>query len=144
MKLTTRGRYALRAMLYLASNAVDTPLPLSQISQCGLPRDYLEQLMASLRRDGLVQSVRGKEGGYHLARPAAEINLLQVLAAVEGPLRVDVCEPSELTCDDLAQCGLRSAWSKLTDEIHQVLSSYTLDQISSPIPKHFLQEGDPT
>lgn len=144
MKLTTKGRYALRAMLYLASNQQDVPLPVSQIAQCGLPRDYLEQLMATLRKEGLVRSVRGKDGGYHLAKPAKDISLLQVITAVEGPLQVEVCEPSDQTCGELAQCGLRSAWSSLTDEIHQVLNRYTLDQIMTPVPKYFLHEGDPT
>ena len=83
MRLTTKGRYAVTAILDLALHDADAPITLSEISERqGLSLSYLEQLFASLRKRGLVSSVRGPGGGYRLARPASQISVADVITAV--------------------------------------------------------------
>ena len=88
MKLSTRGKYGLYAMYYLAGHKDEGPQSLQNVASAGIPRQYLEQLLGNLRRAGLVQSVRGSRGGYLLARDPATITVLDVIDAMEGPLEL--------------------------------------------------------
>ena len=87
MKLSTRGKYGLYAMVYLAQKAEEGPQPLRAIAQLGLPDHYLEQLLGSLRKAGLVTTVRGAQGGYQLAKPPDQISVGHIIDAMEGPLK---------------------------------------------------------
>ena len=127
MKLSTRGKYGLYAMIYLAQHAGEGPQSLRAIAELGLPDPYLEQLLGSLRRAGLVTSVRGAQGGYRLSRPAREITARHIIEAMEGPLNLSECvgEP-ENVCPRGSHCAARGLWAYLTDEINGLLSSITL------------------
>ncbi len=116
----------MRAMLYLAENEREGPQPLSRIAELGLPGDYLEQLLGRLRREGLVESVRGNQGGYLLARPARDITLGQVINAVEGPVRLDLCAGEPENCEEAGTCGLQRTWSVVRDGIEDLMSRYSL------------------
>lgn len=133
MKLSTKSRYAMRAMMFLAAREQEGPQPLSRIVESGLPGDYLEQLLGRLRKQGLVRSVRGKQGGYLLARPAQDITLLQVIDAVEGIHRMNLCDCDALTCSRQAWCGLQDAWDKVTEGLQDMMASYNLrDMLNQP------------
>jgi Rrf2 family cysteine metabolism transcriptional repressor len=134
MKLSTRGKYGLYAMYYLAAHRGEGPQSLQNIAVIGVPKQYLEQLLGSLRRSGLVGSVRGAQGGYQLARPPEEITVLDVIDAMEGPLKLSECMNDESACDRVQQCPVRHVWQKLTDSINRELAGITLgDMLHHPI-----------
>ena len=85
MRLSTRGKYGLYAMHYLAQHEDEGPQSLNRIASVGIPKQYLEQLLGGLRRNGLINSVRGANGGYQIAKPSDEITVLDILDAMEGP-----------------------------------------------------------
>lgn len=128
MKLSTKTRYAMRAMLFLAQRVDEGPQPISRISSCGLPANYLEQLLGKLRQRGLVRSVRGQAGGFLLAKPAWDITLGQVIAAVEGTQSLRICADSD-ACLRAEQCGLNKTWNEVALRIQDVMSSYSLHDI---------------
>ena len=126
MRLTTRGRYAVTAMLDLALNAALKPVPLGDIAERqGISLAYLEQLFARLRRGGLVASVRGPGGGYRLSEPLEAISIARIIAAVDEQLDATRCGGSGL-CQDGQQCLTHDLWSDLSARIEQFLSQYTL------------------
>ncbi|MBR1607239.1 MAG: Rrf2 family transcriptional regulator [Clostridia bacterium] len=131
MKLSTRGKYGLNAMVYLASKAQEGPQPLRAIAQTNLlPDQYLEQLLGCLRKAGLVNTVRGAQGGYQLARPAGEITVGHIIDAMEGPLQLSECAiESEPTCPNSDTCPTRRVWEYLTDSINSLLYSISLQDM---------------
>lgn len=131
MKLSTRGKYGLNAMVYLASKAQEGPQPLRAIAQSNLlPDQYLEQLLGCLRKAGLVNTVRGAQGGYQLARPAGEITVGHIIDAMEGPLQFSECAlESEPTCPNSDVCPTRRVWEYLTDSINSLLYSISLQDM---------------
>lgn len=133
MKLSTRGKYGLYAMTFLAQKAGEGPQPLKEIAQLGLPENYLEQLLGALRRAGLVCSARGAQGGYALARVPESITVGQIIDATEGPLSLSDCpEPgNEAACPRCDGCRVRSVWEYLTGKINILLDSITLSDLLS-------------
>ena len=129
MKLSTRGKYGLYAMYYLAEHKDEGPQSLQSIASTGVPKQYLEQLLGNLRRTGLIHSVRGAQGGYQIARPPGEITILDVIDAMEGPLELSECMTDEGHCDRSCQCPVRRVWQKLTDSINRELADVTLDEM---------------
>ncbi len=129
MKLSTRGKYGLYAMYYLAQHEGEGPQSLQSITATGVPRQYLEQLLGNLRRAGLVSTVRGAQGGYQLARRPAEITLLDIIDAMEGPLELSECMTDEGHCDRSCQCPVRHVWQRLTDSINGELRAVTLQSM---------------
>lgn len=129
MKLSTRGKYGLYAMYYLAEHKDEGPQSLQNIASTGVPKQYLEQLLGNLRRAGLIHSVRGAQGGYQIARPPGEITILDVIDAMEGPLELSECMTDEGHCDRSCQCPVRRVWQKLTDSINRELADVTLDEM---------------
>ncbi|MBQ7519489.1 MAG: Rrf2 family transcriptional regulator [Clostridia bacterium] len=131
MKLSTRGKYGLNAMVYLASKAQEGPQPLRAIAQSNLlPDQYLEQLLGCLRKAGLVNTVRGAQGGYQLAKPAGEITVGHIIDAMEGPLQLSECAiESEPTCPNSDICPTRRVWEYLTDSINSLLYSISLQDM---------------
>lgn len=129
MKLTSKSRYAIRALMFLADQPEASPQPLSRIKQCGLPGDYLEHLLRRLKQQGLVQSVRGNQGGYLLARPASEISLHDVISAVEGPGMLSMCAKTAPDCGDADHCGLNLTWARVSRGIEALMSSYSLEDL---------------
>ncbi len=131
MRLTTKGRYAVTALLDLALHSHDGPVSLADISQRqGISLSYLEQLFAKLRRNDLVTSVRGPGGGYRLGRDAAEISVAQVVDAVNESLDTTRCNKRG-DCQNGDKCLTHDLWSDLSDRIHEFLSGITLAELMS-------------
>lgn len=126
MKLSTKGRYGLTAMLYLARHADERPVSLRCIASTGIQPDYLEQLLGLLRKAGLVCTCRGAQGGYALARPPEEITVGEVIAATEGPVRFCDCDGESEVCSWNEQCDTRHVWAMLAKEMNSLLDSITL------------------
>ncbi len=133
MKLSTRGKYGLYAMVFLAQKAGNGPQPLKEIAQLGLPENYLEQLLGALRRAGLVRTVRGAQGGYELAKEPKGITVGNIIDAMEGPLALSEClEPGrEAACPRCEGCRTRTVWEYLTEQINNLLDSITLEDMLS-------------
>ena len=131
MKLSTRGKYGLYAMLYLAQKADEGPQPLRSIAQVALPDQYLEQLLGCLRKAGLVATMRGAQGGYQLALPPAEITVGRIIEAMEGPLCLSECttEGETYDCPHSEDCPARPVWEYLTRRINGLLHSITLQDM---------------
>lgn len=126
MKLSTKGKYGLYAMDYLAQHEGDGPQPLKAVAEIGVQEDYLEQLLGTLRRAGLVTTVRGAQGGYQLARPADQITVGHIMEAMEGPLSLADCVSDESCCDRSDCCRARRVWGYLSRAFNGVLASITL------------------
>ncbi|MGD2074195.1 MAG: Rrf2 family transcriptional regulator [Gammaproteobacteria bacterium] len=125
MRLSTKGRYAVTAMLDLAIHERNGPVTLADISHCqSISLSYLEQLFSKLRRKSLVRGVRGPGGGYKLARPASEITIASIIAAVDE--QVDATCGGAQPCDDDQACLTHELWCGLSRQIYQFLDSVTL------------------
>lgn len=126
MRLTTKGRYAVTAMLDLALHTEHGPVSLADISaRQGISLSYLEQLFARLRQCNLVQSVRGPGGGYRLLGNTADISIAQVVDAVSESLDATRCE-GKGNCQDGEVCLTHHLWENLSAQIHQFLSGISL------------------
>ncbi len=130
MKLSTKGRYALRAVIDLALHSTGKPVSVKDISERqDISPYYLEQLFARLRKEGLVKGTRGPAGGYILAKPAEEITALDIVEAAEGPIELVDClsrrHKGEI-CERREACVTSVLWAELTEEIRDLLRSYTL------------------
>lgn len=129
MRLTTKGRYAVTAMLDLALHAQEKPITLADISQRqGISLSYLEQLFSRMRKQGLVASARGPGGGYRLSRDANEINVAQVIAAVDEKVTVTRCE-GRGDCQNGGPCLTHELWCNLSDQIYDFLNGISLGQL---------------
>lgn len=130
MKLSTRGKYGLYAMVYLAQKKNDGPQPLREIARSGLPEQYLEQLLGSLKKAGLVTAVRGAQGGYQLAKAPSEITVGHIIDAMEGPLNLSECaSEGDHLCPRSEGCPTKRVWEYLTDRINQLLYSISLEKM---------------
>ena len=132
MKLSTRGRYGIRAMLDLALNADGSPVPIKAIAERQeIPEAYLEQLIAVLKREGLVTSTRGAQGGYMLSRPASQITVGQILRALEDGLNLVDCLAEADACRRACDCPSRIVYRKLQDGLNRIADSITLQDMVS-------------
>jgi Rrf2 family iron-sulfur cluster assembly transcriptional regulator len=128
MRLSTKGRYSVTAMLDLAIHDKAGPVTLADISQCqGISLSYLEQLFAKLRKSGLVKGVRGPGGGYRLARPASEISIAEIICSVDENVDVTNCQ-GKGNCLDGEKCLTHDLWVDLSNRLREFLSSITLAQ----------------
>ena len=126
MRLSTKGRYAVTAMLDLAIHHAEGPVTLAEISETqGISRSYLEQLFARLKKHNLVQGMRGPGGGYRLARLPEDISVAQVIDAIGEGIDVTMCGGSE-NCQDGERCLTHELWKKLGNEIFDFLNGITL------------------
>lgn len=126
MRLTTKGRYAVTAMLDLSINAGNGPVSLNDISQRqDISLSYLEQLFSKLRKKKLVTSVRGPGGGYQLSRKESEIDVAEIIDAVNESLDTTKCQGSG-DCQNGAICLTHHLWQDLSEQIHNFLCSITL------------------
>lgn len=133
MKMSTKGRYAVMAMIDIAQQSQGMPVALADIAhRQDISQEYLEQLFGKLRKAGLVESVRGPGGGYRLASEAADINISDIILAVDEPLRVTRCEGDAVEgCLRGDRCNAHDLWSALGRQMMQFLSSITLDDVVS-------------
>lgn len=129
MRLTTKGRFAVTAMLDLALQSGEGPVNLAGISaRQGISLSYLEQLFARLRRHELVESVRGPGGGYTLARDAGLVSVAEIISAVDEPVDATHCAGKQ-NCHDQRKCITHDLWATLNDRIVEYLDAVTLKQL---------------
>jgi len=129
--LSQRSRYALKALLHLATIEHEEPVSIGQIAHAtGVSRKFLEAILNDLKREGVVESTRGKLGGYRLARPAAEISFARIIRASEGPLALFPCASVNFyrPCPDceVDTCTLRRVLAQARESVAQVLEGTTL------------------
>ncbi|MBF0141019.1 MAG: Rrf2 family transcriptional regulator [Magnetococcales bacterium] len=140
MKLTTRGRYAVTAMLDISVHGQTRPTALADISsRQEISLSYLEQLFAKLRRKGLVRSVRGPGGGYVLAAPPTTISIADIIRAVDEPIQATSCSSPE-GCRPSSRCITHHFWQRLGDHLNGYLESVSLERLQ--LETHN-QEGNP-
>lgn len=126
MKLSTKGRYAVTAMMDLAIHDQQGPVTLADISQCqGISLSYLEQLFAKLRKYGLVEGVRGPGGGYRLGKPASMISIAEIINAVDENIDVTRCLGSK-DCHGGEKCLTHQLWEDLSGRLYEFLDNLTL------------------
>lgn len=129
MRLTTKGRYAVTAMLDLALNAQQGPVSLADISERqSISVSYLEQLFAKLRKGGLVASMRGPGGGYQLARGSHEIYVAEIIDAVDERVDATRCG-GQGDCQQGVTCLTHELWSDLSNQLHAFLESINLQEL---------------
>ena len=132
MRLSTKGRYAVMAMVDLAKHSGGEPVSLAEIAERQeISLSYLEQLFAKLRKGGLVTSVRGPGGGYRLAFAAAETRISDIILAVDEPIRATRCTPgAPVGCrGNKSRCLTHDLWEELGNQIHLYLSSVSLADV---------------
>jgi Rrf2 family transcriptional regulator, cysteine metabolism repressor len=132
MRLTAKSEYGLLAMIELACRTTSGPVSAREISERqSVPPKYLEQLFVALRKAGLVTAVRGARGGFELSRPSGEITVLEIVEALEGPLRPTVCDAERAAaCGKDGICAAAGVWEKATSAVREVFSSTTLDTLA--------------
>ena len=129
MRLTTKGRFAVTAMIDVALYGTKGPVTLAAVSERqGISLSYLEQLFGKLRRHGLVESVRGPGGGYHLGKPLDAVSVADIILAVDEPIDATQCGGRE-NCRDDRRCMTHELWSALNAHIFSFLRSVTLAQL---------------
>lgn len=134
MRLTTKGRYAVTAMLDLALHSQKNPVTLTDIAtRQTISLSYLEQLFARLRHSGMVKGVRGPGGGYTLSRQAKDINVAEIITAVDEKIDATKCE-GKGDCQNGQPCLTHVLWLDLSDQIRNYLSSISLDDIMKREP----------
>jgi Rrf2 family protein len=137
MHVTAKADYAVRAVVELASGSRDSPRKVDELAQAqGIPVSFLENILTQLRSSGIVRSQRGPEGGYWLAQPPEQVNLAQVIRAVEGPLvGVRGLRPEEVSYEGSAE-SLQQVWLALRANLRKVLEHVTLEDVASgKLPK---------
>jgi len=136
MRLTTKGRFAVTAMIDLAQRQANGPVTLAGISdRQKISLSYLEQLFGKLRRHKIVASVRGPGGGYRLARAMNEVSVADIIAAVDEPLDATNCGGRE-NCQDEQRCMTHDLWTNLNKRMHEYLASVSLlDLVNQPKAK---------
>jgi len=131
MRLTTKGRFAVTAMVDLSMRQTRGPVTLAAISERqGISLSYLEQLFGKLRRAKLVTSVRGPGGGYCLAKPIGSITVAEIITAVDEPMDATQCAGKE-NCNDDKRCVTHDLWATLTLKMNEYLSSVSLADVVS-------------
>lgn len=131
MKISTKVRYGLRAMIYLAQKGDEKPVLVKDISAHeDISKKYLENLLATLKSAGLVRSFRGAKGGYLLARPPEEITAAMIKNALDGPTIFVECVEDNKRCERSKFCGGHVLWKMLTDVVQEKLHEVTLDHLA--------------
>ncbi len=128
MKISTKGRYAVRLMIDMATNDGAEPVKVKDIAaRQGLSEKYLEQIISALNKGGIVKSIRGAGGGYQMARPATDITVGEVLRITEGSLSPVACMDQELeACNRCDTCESLGVWKDLADAINNVVDNVTI------------------
>ena len=130
MRITTKGRYAIRAIINMASNIENTPISIKKISESEeLSPIFLEQIFTKLKKAGITESVRGAAGGFRLAKPVEEITVLSILEAVEEGVLLAPCTSGDQTCGREEACILGPFWEDTEKVIREHLATQTIDSI---------------
>jgi len=130
MKISTKIRYAARAILELASHYGEGPIELKEIAKKeNISLKYLEQVIIPLRSAGLVKSVRGSKGGYSLAKSPSEICLNDLVEILDGPVNLIECVRDPKACQKSSFCVTRDIWKELSEAIYKIFHSITLEEM---------------
>ena len=130
MRLSTRGRYATKAIVDLAFNYQNGPVFLKDIAKRqGVSQRYLGQLVIPLAEAGLIKGIRGRRGGFVLAKPPWQITMSQVLRISEGRISFEDCVDNPEICTRSSCCAIRDVWSETTEAVEKVLESTTLQDL---------------
>ena len=143
MRISTRGRYATRAMFDLAVHYGEGPVVLANIAERQeISEQYLEHLISPLKVAGLVKSIRGASGGFMLAKSPADIRIRQIVEAVEGPTGITDCVDDPTCCSRSENCPTREIWTKASAAMESVFDSISLkDLVNSQAEKKPLSSG---
>ncbi|HBK85644.1 MAG TPA: AsnC family transcriptional regulator [Firmicutes bacterium] len=144
MRLSTKGQYAVRAMLVLTMRQAEAPIALRRVAELeDISAQYLEQIFVDLRKAQLVTGVRGASGGYQLARPADQITAGDILRAVEGPIAPVECVQKDHpeACRRANICITRELWMRLRDSMSAVLDTTTLADMAGTVVTNDTEEG---
>ena len=129
MKLSTKGRYGVKAMVELAINYGNQPISIKTISERqNISEYYLEQLFSPLRKADLIKSIRGAQGGYVLSKDPKEITIAQIISVLEGPIEIASCIEVDI-CENEASCATRLLLGKIKKSIDEVMESVSLQDI---------------
>jgi len=132
MKLSTRARYGLRALADIALHQNGKPVLLREIAKRqGVSKAYLEQIILTLQAAGFIRSIRGKRGGFLLAKPAEEISLLEVIKALEGPVSLVECVEDPKVCPRKERCPTTRLWERLKEALERELQGLSLKDLLS-------------
>lgn len=143
MKLSTKGKYGLKAMFELAISTNKGPVSLKHIAiSQGISDQYLEQIFSSLKKAGLVKSVRGAQGGYFLSRDASEITVSDILKVLEGDMAFTDCLLDKEACDNFDSCATKFVWAKIKDSIEEVTRSISLQDMLEDYKSNFNYRDD--
>lgn len=131
MKLSTKGRYGVKAMFELALHYQGETVSIKEISEkISVSEYYLEQLFSNLRKSGLIKSIRGAQGGYKLAKSPEAITVADIFNVLEGPIEISDCvSEDEACCSNMDYCATRLLWIKISDSINQVTNTITLQDM---------------
>lgn len=130
MRISTKGRYALRLMLDLAMNNTNSPVCLKDIAgRQGISDKYLEQIISILNKAGYVKSIRGAQGGYILAKEPREYTVGDILRLTEGSLAPVACVEEDDSCERIKDCATLFVWKRMNEAINQVVDSITLEDL---------------
>lgn len=130
MKITTRGRYAVMALVSLAGSSRGNPVPLKGIAERErIPEPYLQQLFIRLRRRNIVKSVRGPGGGFILARHPSRITVGEIIRTAEGPSRPVGCRRAGHSCGMIERCRTQEMWETLESRVEEFLESISLQDL---------------
>ncbi|MGL5347470.1 MAG: RrF2 family transcriptional regulator [Peptostreptococcaceae bacterium] len=139
MKLSTKGRYGLKAMFELSLNQHSGPVPLKYIAKKqNISDQYLEQIFSALKKAGLVKSVRGAQGGYLLGKEPTDITVGDILTVLEGPVSLSDCLLDEDICENSGICVTKVVWEKIKKGIEEVIHSITLKDMINDYNKNKL------
>lgn len=132
IRLTNTADYAIRSMIYIASLPVERVVLRREVAAAqSIPSSFTAKILRDLARAGLLRSARGPHGGFLMARPAAEINLLEVVEAIEGPLSLTRCVPDPEGCEHSYNCPANAVWSALQEQISVLLRGVSLEDLVS-------------
>ncbi len=130
MKLSTKSRYALRAIIELDSLSNGKPIFVREIAKRqDISERYLENIFTQLRSSGILISLKGKNGGFKLAKEPKEISLIDIVTAVEGKLSIVECASNVNSCERASECISREIWTEINNTLVEKISSYQLDEI---------------
>lgn len=137
MRITYKGDYALKAVLYLTLNYGKNYLTIHRIAKnLDIPVKFLEQILLDLKRAGFVESKRGKIGGYFLAKHPSKIKLGQIIRFIDGPIEPIACVDNHYkNCQDITQCVFRKIWQEITEKASSIVDKITFEDLANEVRK---------
>ncbi len=137
LKITQAADYAIRSMLYIASLPEDRPILKNEVAESqDIPRSFTAKILRVLVHAGLLKSTRGVKGGFTLARPASEINMLEIVEATDGPIRLAACAIQAGDCEQASNCPSQAVWNTVQEQITATLRGANLEDLVSAPRRH--------